>query len=265
MNIIKDSHIALTATADIQEISKPLYDFFGISNFCYHKLYPEGKEICLSNNLEWAKFVHQNNLTVRADLDTLEMRDYKFFLWPFENKIQKLRDIREIWDCSYGISFITNQNEVFGFAIQSDKDIRIINRYINNIEELERFIQYFAEKAQKLIKQASKDIILQYHKQTDVHADDKINFSPKNFKEKTKITSYQICTEATHELQLTNREIDCLKFLIRGYTTEEAAINLGLSKRTVESHLENIKNKTGTNNKNDLIKLIFSRKIDKYL
>ncbi len=66
------------------------------------------------------------------------------------------------------------------------------------------------------------------------------------------------------ELKFTQREIDCVRLFIRGYTTAEVATTLAISQRTAETHLENIKNKTGVANKSNLIKFIFSNNIDKF-
>lgn len=42
---------------------------------------------------------------------------------------------------------------------------------------------------------------------------------------------------------LTQREVECLYFLIHGKTAKQCAIELGLSYRTVESHLQRTKMK----------------------
>src|SRR3989338_8040869 len=44
-------------------------------------------------------------------------------------------------------------------------------------------------------------------------------------------------------LYLTVREYECVDYLIRGKTAEEIAIILNISKRTVETHVQNIKRK----------------------
>ncbi|CAM2944449.1 transcriptional regulator LuxR [Legionella steigerwaltii] len=54
-------------------------------------------------------------------------------------------------------------------------------------------------------------------------------------------------------IYLSRREKECLQFLIRGKNTREVAQILGLSKRTVEHYLENIKNKMSVNTKSELI------------
>ena len=43
---------------------------------------------------------------------------------------------------------------------------------------------------------------------------------------------------------LTERETECINWLIKGKSAEEIGLILNLSKRTVESHIHNIKEKT---------------------
>ena len=53
--------------------------------------------------------------------------------------------------------------------------------------------------------------------------------------------------------QLTKREIEVLSLWAKGYTMKGIAQERGLSPRTVESYLQNIKQKTGASHKSDLV------------
>lgn len=52
---------------------------------------------------------------------------------------------------------------------------------------------------------------------------------------------------------LTKKEHECLFLLVRGKTASEIALMLNVSKRTIETHIENIKNKFGCTKKSELI------------
>ena len=56
--------------------------------------------------------------------------------------------------------------------------------------------------------------------------------------EGSKKTGYQF-----GNLYLTEREFECVGYLTRGKTAEEMSIILNISKRTVETHIQNIKRK----------------------
>lgn len=66
--------------------------------------------------------------------------------------------------------------------------------------------------------------------------------------------------DETHKIRnhfhLTKREIECLSYLLRGKTFKEIALTLKLSPRTVECHINNIKEKVGAHTKSELIKIL---------
>jgi len=64
--------------------------------------------------------------------------------------------------------------------------------------------------------------------------------------------SYYIGHSIKHT-ELTDRELECLFYLVRGKTAKQTASLLFISKRTVESHMVNIKSKLNCATKSDLI------------
>lgn len=55
--------------------------------------------------------------------------------------------------------------------------------------------------------------------------------------------------------KLSSRELDVLSYLSRGKTAKEIGMQLAISRRTVEHHIENIKIKTNCNSKAELISM----------
>jgi DNA-binding CsgD family transcriptional regulator len=56
-----------------------------------------------------------------------------------------------------------------------------------------------------------------------------------------------------NKYKLTIRECECVFLLIRGKSAKEIGALLSLSKRTIESYIENIKNKMDCKNKADIL------------
>lgn len=63
----------------------------------------------------------------------------------------------------------------------------------------------------------------------------------------------QILSQACIELGLTKRETDCIYYLIRGMSAKQIGRELGLSNRTVETHLNNVKIKLNCHTRFELI------------
>ena len=68
-----------------------------------------------------------------------------------------------------------------------------------------------------------------------------------------------------NKFKLSNRELECLFYTLRGKTARQISEIIKLSKRTIESYLESIKNKTGCQSKADLLVLAVSDGYMKYI
>lgn len=61
--------------------------------------------------------------------------------------------------------------------------------------------------------------------------------------------------------RLTPRELQCLYYLVKGMSCKQIAAALCISKRTVECHVNHLKEKFGVSSKNDLIRASFEENI----
>lgn len=55
--------------------------------------------------------------------------------------------------------------------------------------------------------------------------------------------------------KLTERETQCLYYISRGYTIKEIAVELGLSKKTIDSYLELVRLKLGVTERREIIRI----------
>ena len=62
-----------------------------------------------------------------------------------------------------------------------------------------------------------------------------------------------------NSFKLSTRELECLFFTLRGKSAKQIGEIMQLSKRTIESYIESIKNKAGCQNKADLLVLAVSQ------
>lgn len=84
------------------------------------------------------------------------------------------------------------------------------------------------------------------------------NAEPSTIKRKRKHSSnkYYMTKEPYTQVYFTQREVECLYYLVRGLTITSAASFLDLSPRTVEYYLKNMKMKVNVRTKADLIELL---------
>lgn len=60
-------------------------------------------------------------------------------------------------------------------------------------------------------------------------------------------------------IYLTKREIEILRYTVRGYTAKKISLMLQISSRTIEQHIANVKNKLGVSNKSELIDMLVDK------
>ena len=115
----------------------------------------------------------------------------------------------------------------------------------HNLRILQNFIKYFREQAKDLIDAAEKDPIMIAPSSTYKSIkSNPLSFIGYDFKRKEKIT-----------WRLTGQEAASLEQLASGKTFKEAARNLLISPRTVESYIHNAKTKIGCQSTHALLEI----------
>jgi DNA-binding CsgD family transcriptional regulator len=69
---------------------------------------------------------------------------------------------------------------------------------------------------------------------------------------------FEITNQYGH-LDLSRREVECFFFLLRGRSNNDIAKRLTLSKRTVDTYIENIKNKLNCNSRTEIFDYAYAR------
>jgi len=126
-------------------------------------------------------------------------------------------------------------------------------KYLEYYESIKKFTFYFKSTAATLINEAERSPIktddslkLTQAKETYSILDD--------FNKKIEINQLNL-TLGDRVVSLTSKETEYLKAMASGLTTAKAiANNFGVSNRTAEHHLQNLKDKLGVYNKSDLLK-----------
>ncbi|HJD61952.1 MAG TPA: helix-turn-helix transcriptional regulator [Rickettsia endosymbiont of Columbicola hoogstraali] len=125
-----------------------------------------------------------------------------------------------------------------------------MNFYLNNTKLLEYGIDYFDVKAKDLIDTTDKTK-LAYFKQ-------KLNFNILDQRElilqQSKQFSLNAAVKTGKYSKLSYRETECIYYLFLGNSMKEIGSILNLSPRTVEHHLNSIKQKTGLLYKSQLVR-----------
>lgn len=261
----------ISSVKDIKDICKPLFENFPIHYFDYFRTYKDGSRIFLCSSLAWAEYFlnqcygNSKNFTfeVPSGLTYFSWEQIKNLLIKTDKMLfeNKLKDAYSNFNIANGIVITENHGDYvdyYNFATSPDKD-NIQEFYSENTDILKRFILYFREKANDLIKISSEhkfvpcEIEDVNHSEKYGYKENKFEAQRKIFSEKTEINRFYLSDYQTY---LTKREVICLKLLSKNLLVKQIADQLSLSQRSVEFYIRNIKLKLNLHRQSELIAFV---------
>jgi len=216
---------------DIKSICHPLFMSSPLDFFAFARVYDNGNCQILSTNtaLYEHHFAKQHRIT--ADIPEALLSESFEYIIPVKGPYHiAMHELRQYFGLQYPVDIIDRYcgyYDMFCFAT-TDSNLDMINYYLNNMHKLKKFIHFFKEKAGELIENSNK-----------ISLPDKMLPTFKGL-DKSKVF-------------YTNRERECLPYLLQGLTAKQIAKILKLSHRTVEKIILNIKQKHNCQYKSELI------------
>lgn len=262
--LLPKNHITLQSATDIKLICETHLKPYGMTHFMYTRLFNDGSRFSLTSRPDWFQHFIEKRYFNYSRLDR-HASCYKsgYFLWDAWSKdcpayTIVLRDAEKNFNKGSGFSIIkTNADwaDKYDFA-STPFNVHMNQFYLNRIDWLDTFILLFNDKAHRLIEQASeKREFLPYD--IDIYQEYPDTCLPREI-----ISAYSISMK---NLTLTQRELECIYWLIKGKSAPQIAMILRISSRTVEKFISTIKLKFGCNTLFQLGQRICELKLDKFL
>jgi LuxR family transcriptional regulator, quorum-sensing system regulator SolR len=256
---LSNNHLFLTSSQIIKTISNKL-EKYGIFHFDYCRSYSDGSRICLTTNPDALKayFSEKQYLkgTTEAAPALYKKQAVLCSALPNQTGFQWARNHFKMDHAIYLINPNTNYCEFFSFASFPEYP-EVINFYLNNLDILQNFIDFFKVQAAPLITKAEKFKLFYEHHDKPIRT---YKISDLNELEKFQSKNHQIKNNREfqnlnmqHDHSLSIRQLDCAKYLLDGLQYREIASKLNLSVRTIETHIEYLKTKLDCRNKSELI------------
>ena len=271
MNILNKNHITLSSPAEREEICAPLKKI-NIETFIYIKNYKNGKLIHLSNRGNWLEHFYERNFYKIGPFEKLkDIYKEGVLLWSHLSGKQVMREAKEYFNMAHGITIVEKNfdgsDEFYSFGAGKDNP-EVVIFCLNNIDMLKRFILYFKCKAEKILKHAEQNKIILPDSKTIVTPKNKLiqknscvyknkeTDLRKIFFRETQIGRKAFQCKQEKNVFLTGRELEVAIFLLDHYSANEIGNLLHISKRTVESHLVNLKEKMHCYSQEELKKVL---------
>lgn len=253
--------ITFTSCEEIQKICEPFFLQTHLSYYNYVRVYDDGSRICLSNNKPWMEFVFGNHSQFKITFEEKpEHGQSRYVIW---DNVEGINDdslmvkAREEFDIAHGFTIITSYTgyvefQYFGTTKQNH---HLNNFYINNLDALHNFGMFFRDKAESIIEAAEREKIkLEGHEFFWLTKEEGTgNYVRVQYlTDKNEVERYYLNGDLKN-IYLTKREAQCLTALIDGFTAKEIGKLLGISYRTVQNYLEDVKQKLSCHTRSSLV------------
>lgn len=238
------------------KIFEPLKSF-GIGHAGFIKIFDDGKLLRITNNPSWnRKFFESDfyNDFDMYDMQKVPLGKKRLSFLTGEAKSEHTQALKafDIWNVMIIYKRFSNYGE-FWFFSSSKQNQEIINFYVNHFDIFEHFIFYFKEKMYDYINLNDKEALIKTNLKPLESSNTLNHIKIDEYFQKTPIRKYFF--HANRNAFLSKREFQCLKEILGGRTSKETARSLGIAAKTVEAHLQNIKDRTNLRSKSDLNKL----------
>lgn len=253
--------VSQTYNNKIQSFCNPLIQTFGITHFYHAKITNDGHFVAINLNRDWEEYFFSNRSHLLIWPDKCSPQQIKSGIrFLNDDKHEKeslnflLKTARDSYSLNFSLQFVEKSNwgfEMWGFALNTPNSLQHMH-LVKEAPLLRLFIKRFQEEFKKLYLLLNENRV----DLTDLLGPQ--FYEAKNQTESLPFAHTQFLKSIGVPLPttLSNREVEVIKSLIRGYSASEIASQLFISRRTVEHHLERIKDKFSSASKSELIQKI---------
>lgn len=258
-----ENNPSITQTREVFEVCNSLFKKTDIDYFAYTRIFSNKTYFALSSNPGWVKNFYYNQYP-SGGYNGKPIQSGTYFTQNICNigctkkMIEDMQEKYHLWNPIFFVKVYDHYWDVFIFSMPR-VPYDSINFYLHNLDVLENFNTYFKEQAETIISRACKDKIIipkQFHETFAIHENklpQKINICLPNYYQQNALLYINQMTKT----KLTDQEIKCLNLLMIGQTYKMIGQTLGRSHRTIETHINNLKNKLNVQTKAQLISLAF--------
>ncbi|WP_232505584.1 helix-turn-helix transcriptional regulator [Legionella clemsonensis] len=241
----------------VTHLCKDLFKVTGINHFSYVEMNDTGNFIWLGTDSKYFERCIHQQLVETAPISILKTYPkngfYLIDIYQEEYKQYSAPVFQLLNHFEYGHSFrileIADYNRIKLYSFDAPLGKRDINHvYLNNLEIFKKFSSYFEDKI-TFIRDKFDANSLQDNKYAEFIHLWNSSFKQNGIMDHTLPTMFY---SAESKIQITPREREVLFWYIKGKTSEETAKLLDVSRRTIERHFENLRDKFGCFSKNQI-------------
>jgi len=273
--ILPKEYINVASGDAIRSACTPLFDNSFIDHFIYYRYYKTGETVYIDTNSDFLYQYHLNNNINLPEfiVNFIESYSNNGYLGAFYDEgtpliqgLGSLERVNHYCSLAKGLGI----NNIFVLAKQfnsyyelaqfgtGNNDPQLLYQYLPNKEALEKFIAYFRIKMAPLIEKIKRESLIPKIILPTYEMGSKTEYCMQKLLHNIKLSKIPI-----DDTYLTRQEVKVLiNTTVKGMTAKNTALLLGVSFRTIEDHLQNIKLKLSCNYKNELMAKCQEHNID---
>ncbi|WP_162262923.1 helix-turn-helix transcriptional regulator [Legionella jamestowniensis] len=241
----------------VTHLCKDLFKVTGINHFSYVEMNDEGDFIWLGTDSNYFETCLHQQLVATAPVSILKTYPktgfYLIDIYQDEYKKHSEPVFQLLNNFEYGHSFrileIADYNTIKLYSFDAPLDKQDINHiYLNNLDVFKKFNSYFEDKITFIRDKFESNRLIDAEYAEFTHLWNS-SFKQNGFMDHTLPAMFY---SAESKIQITPREREVLFWYIKGKTSEETAKLLNVSRRTIERHFENLRDKFGCFSKNQI-------------
>ena len=257
--LIEENHIALTSCTDVNSICLPLFEHTPISYFTHLTHYKDNSRIYLTSNVDWVKYFFEHKFYQIPYISTpLNQFDTGYYSWDACPDDALIHDGREYFNIDHRFMIVekfADYNCFYSFGTRKNFH-QAINFYLSHLDLLHKFINYFKEKSQPLVRSYQQQrIILPPSNNFSVA---QINVLSSQARQKLIDSIGTQRYWLNDKNYLTKREFECARYIIQGMNSKEIANQLNISARTIEKYIEAIKTKLNCRYRSEIVRKLLA-------
>ncbi|MBN9565853.1 MAG: helix-turn-helix transcriptional regulator [Alphaproteobacteria bacterium] len=254
----------------VDNICAPIFSSLKTKAFSFCRAYEGGGRVYFCNFSDWGEHVikrdYLNTFSHKKEDCFQRVSLWKF--WPEQDKKYRelIQDAEQSFSQNSGI-VITRRYKTYsdffslrGYSAGSVDEVN--NSYLNNLELISRFTDYFLNESSRMIQDAERGQLVfakeQIQDGSSIGAlQDNGDFDGQ-YKELLDVFSVNNAVIFCEGMLLTPRQVECVVYMMLGKSSKEIAKTLMISQRTVEAHISHLKSKLNVNFKSAIIEKVLS-------
>lgn len=259
---ILQQHLSWNLTEEMQGICRIFFAKLKINYVDYARFYPDGRVVPLFTDKNYVSSFFEE---IASGNSSNRVIAPGLHLWSEYINPNFLKEAAKKFKHAHGITIITQTNdytEVFNLATTPD-NVQIMSLYLNQQEVLQQMLAYVRKAAKKILHRLEDSPLI-----IPVSKSDTLNKELLLQEDVTKMLEI-IQQEEAYSVEVndiaipvTKREAECLYYLIHGKTAKEIARILSISHRTVEVYFDQLRSKTISKNRFELLSKVNKTKLE---